>query len=124
MELNFICYKKCSTCKKAEKFLRNHGQLFKTRDYVDEPLNESEITRLYQKSGLPFEKFLNTSGIPYRELNMKEKRQTLSEQEIIKLMAEHPKLIKRPILETETTATTGFNETAWTELIAKKKGTA
>lgn len=117
MPLQFICYKKCSTCKKAEKFLRDNDIAFTGRDYTEEPLGKEEITRLYKKSEQPLSKFFNTSGQIYRQEKIKDKLPGLSEAQQIQLLSENPKLIKRPLLETETNVLIGFKEDQWKELI-------
>ncbi len=117
MPLQFICYKKCSTCKKAEKFLRDNEIAFTGRDYTEEPLSRGEIAELYQKSGQPLSKFFNTSGQIYRQEKIKDKLPHLTEEEQLQLLSENPKLIKRPLLETPSTVLIGFKEDQWKELI-------
>lgn len=116
MTANFICYKKCSTCKKAEKFLRENGIKYTSRDYTEAPLSVEEVTALYQKSGQPLSKLFNTSGQIYRKEKIKDQLPSLSEAEQIQLLSDNPKLIKRPLLETATTVYIGFKETEWKEL--------
>ncbi|UTX51217.1 Spx/MgsR family RNA polymerase-binding regulatory protein [Candidatus Saccharibacteria bacterium TM7i] len=120
MAINFICYKKCSTCKKAEKFLRDNDIGFTPRDYTDQPLGATEITTLWQKSNLPLSRLFNTSGILYREFDMKNRLPTLSEDEQIKILSENPKLIKRPIIETKETVLIGFRQPEWEAVLLTK----
>lgn len=117
MPLQFICYKKCSTCKKAEKFLRDNDIAYTGRDYTEEPLSQEEMTALHQKSGQPLSKLFNTSGQIYRQEKIKDKLPSLTEQQQIQLLSENPKLIKRPLLETNDTVLIGFKEDQWKELI-------
>ncbi len=116
MTANFICYKKCTTCKKAEKFLRENDISYTARDYTEDPLGAAEITKLWNMSKLPLSKFFNTSGLIYRQEKIKDRLPELSEEEQIKLLAKHPKLIKRPIIQAGNTVLIGFKETEWKEL--------
>lgn len=113
--MNFICYKKCSTCKKAAKFLKDNNVDFVERDYTEEPLSTAEITNLWKKSGQPLSRFFNTSGQIYRQEKIKDKLPELSEDQQIKLLSENPKLIKRPLLEINNTVLIGFKENEWKE---------
>ena len=113
--MNFICYKKCSTCKKAAKFLKDNNVEFTERDYTEEPLSATEITDLWKKSGQPLSRFFNTSGQIYRQEKIKDKLPELSEDQQIKLLSENPKLIKRPLLEINNTVLIGFKENEWKE---------
>ena len=106
--VNLIWYPKCSTCQKAKKYLDSKGIEPTTRHIVEEPLNEKEIERLYKKSGLPLKRFFNTSGMKYRDLNLKEKLPTMDEAEQIALLASDGMLVKRPILETKDNVFVGF----------------
>ena len=82
----FICYPKCSTCKKAKKFLTEHQIEFDERHIVEEKLNKDELKALYLKSGLPLKRFFNTSGNLYKEKHLKDILPTLSEDEQLELM--------------------------------------
>lgn len=106
--LKFIEYPKCSTCKKAKKFLDEHNLQYEDRHIVENKLNKEELLSLYQKSGLPLKKFFNTSGLKYHELNLKDKLPTMSEDEQLSLLASDGMLIKRPIIETEDCVLVGF----------------
>lgn len=106
--LKFIEYPKCSTCKKAKKFLDEHNLQYEDRHIVENKLNKEELLSLYQKSGLPLKKFFNTSGLKYRELNLKDKLPTMSEDEQLSLLASDGMLVKRPIIETEDCVLVGF----------------
>ena len=118
MTANFICYKKCSTCKKAEKFLRDNNVDFLSRDYTEEPLDAQEITDLWKLSGLPLSKFFNTSGQIYRQEKIKDKLPSLSEEAQITLLSQNPKLIKRPIIQTEDAVLVGFKEDEWRGVVS------
>lgn len=106
--LKFIEYPKCSTCKKAKKYLDEHNLQYEDRHIVENKLNKEELLSLYQKSGLPLKKFFNTSGLKYRELNLKDKLPTMSEDEQLSLLASDGMLVKRPIIETEDCVLVGF----------------
>ena len=112
----FLEYPKCSTCKKAKKYLDAKGLQYEARDIVSENLNVEELTALYKKSGYPLKKFFNTSGLVYKELNLKEKLKTMNEDEQLALLASNGKLVKRPIIETEKKVLVGFKEAEYEEL--------
>lgn len=95
--LKFIEYPKCSTCIKARKYLDQLGLEYTKRHIVDEKLNKEELLALYKKSSLPLKRFFNTSGLKYRELNLKDKLPTMSEDEQLTLLASDGMLVKRPI---------------------------
>lgn len=111
--MQFIGYKNCGTCKKAKKYLTQKGFIFSYREITENPLSIEEMTRIYEKSGLPIQKFLNTSGGVYRELNMKEQMKVLRDAEILQLLSENPMLIKRPILINGDEILVGFKEQDW-----------
>lgn len=106
--LKFIEYPKCSTCKKAKKYLDELGLEHSDRHIVEERLNKEELFSLYQKSGLPLKRFFNTSGLKYKELQLKDKLPTMSEDEQLELLASDGMLVKRPIVETENQVLVGF----------------
>ena len=91
--LKFIEYPKCSTCIKARKYLDQLGLEYTKRHIVDEKLNKEELLALYKKSGLPLKRFFNTSGLKYRELNLKDKLPTMSEDEQLTLLASDGMLV-------------------------------
>lgn len=109
----FIQYPACSTCKKAHKWLEDNKIEYKNRLIVEENPTQEELKRWKELSGLPLKKFFNTSGVLYKEMNLKEKLQTLSEDEQIELLASNGKLVKRPILVSETLVLIGFKPEEW-----------
>ena len=113
----FICYPKCSTCKKAKKFLKDHQIEFDERHIVEEKLNKDELKALYLKSGLPLKRFFNTSGNLYKEKHLKDILPTLSEEEQLELLSTNGMLVKRPILETKDKVLVGFKEEQYKELL-------
>lgn len=117
--MKFICYPKCSTCQKARKYLEEKNISFDVQDIkLDNPSYE-QIKRLYEKSGLPLKRFFNTSGLIYRELQLKDKLSEMSEDEQLKLLSTDGMLVKRPILEDDDFVLVGFREKEWEEKIIK-----
>lgn len=109
----FIEYPKCSTCQKAKKWLEAQNAAFESRHIKDNPPTRDELKRWLEKSGLPLKRFFNTSGMLYREMNLKEKLPGMSESEQFDLLASDGMLVKRPILVTDKTVLTGFKEKEW-----------
>lgn len=113
----FICYPKCSTCQKAKKWLEAKNQAFDFRDIKTENPTEAELRKWHTASGLPLKRFFNTSGIPYRELHLKDKLPTMSEDEQYALLATNGMLVKRPLLVADDFVLVGFKEAEWAEKI-------
>ncbi len=111
----FICYPKCTTCKKAQKWLDLKGTDYTIRDIASDNPNESELREWHRKSGLPLKRFFNTSGLKYRELGLKDKLPSMSEDEQYALLATDGMLVKRPILVGDDFVLPGFKETEWTQ---------
>ena len=109
----FLCYDRCTTCKKAEKWLKEHSIPYQARPIKTEPPTEEELLFWQKKSGLPFTKFFNTSGKIYRENNLKEKIRTMSDTEMAALLATDGMLVKRPILYGSDLLLVGFRENDW-----------
>ena len=112
----FIYYPKCSTCIKAKKYLESLGIVFEARDITVQTPTKEELTTYLERSGLPLSKFYNTSGKLYKELQMKEKRSTMSEDKQLQLLSENGMLIKRPIFITDTQVLVGFKESEYLKL--------
>lgn len=110
MLLTVYEYPKCSTCQKAKKWLKENDVAFQPVHIVDNPPSKEELKDLVQKSGLEIKKFFNTSGMKYRELGMKEKMKTASDDELLELLASDGMLIKRPIATDGKNVTVGFKE--------------
>ena len=108
--MKFICYPKCTTCKKAQAWLDSKGLTYEVRDIKTENPTEAEITVWYKKSGLPLKKFFNTSGLLYKSMQLKDKLADMTEEEQIKMLSTDGMLVKRPILVTENTVLVGFKE--------------
>ena len=109
----FIEYPKCSTCKKAKKWLEENKIEFVERNIVEETPTDEELSKLIKKSEKEIKKWFNTSGLKYKELNLKEKLSTMSDEEKIKLLASNGMLIKRPLLISDKGIFIGFKEEIW-----------
>ncbi|AKP48326.1 spx/MgsR family transcriptional regulator [Bacillus smithii 7_3_47FAA] len=110
MNVTFYWYPKCATCRKAKKWLEDHQIDFQEIHIVDNPPSKEELETLWRKSGLELKKFFNTSGRKYRELGVKDRLKTASEDELLELLASDGMLIKRPIVTDGTRVTVGFHE--------------
>lgn len=115
--LKFICYPKCSTCQKAQKYLDEKGVEYELRNIKEENPTLEELEAWYKKSGLPLKKFFNTSGLLYKSMELKDKLASMSEQEQLKLLATDGMLVKRPLLIGEDFVLTGFREKEWAEKV-------
>ncbi len=111
----FIEYPKCSTCKKAKKWLDEKQISYTDRHIVEENPTYEELKEWYQKSGMPLKKFFNTSGLLYKELQLKDKLKDMSEEEQLKLLASNGMLVKRPLVVDGDMVLTGFTESQWRE---------
>lgn len=113
----FIQYPKCSTCQKAKKWLDAHNITYTERHIADDKPSYDELKEWHKKSGLPLKKFFNTSGLLYKEMQLKDKLPDMSEDEQLKLLATNGMLVKRPLIVDDDKALVGFRETEWTERI-------
>ncbi len=113
----FIEYPKCSTCKKAKAWLEEKNINFEDRNIVEDTPTLQELTEWIEKSGLDLKKWFNTSGLKYKELNLKDKLGSMTDEEKIKLLASDGKLIKRPLLISDKEVYVGFKEEQWKALI-------
>ncbi len=111
----FVEYPKCSTCQKAKKWLDEHNMEYTDRHIVNENPTYDELKEWHKKSGLPLKKFFNTSGMLYREMQLKDKLSLMSEEEMLKLLATNGMLVKRPLIIDGETVLVGFKEAQWTE---------
>ncbi|HAI91150.1 MAG TPA: ArsC family transcriptional regulator [Butyrivibrio sp.] len=111
----FVCYPKCTTCQKAKKWLDEHDIKYTERHIVENNPTYDELMEWYGKSGLPLKRFFNTSGLLYKELQLKDKLPTMSEDEQLKLLATNGMLVKRPLIVADNTVLVGFKEKEWTE---------
>lgn len=111
--MQFICYPKCSTCQKARKWLEVNHLEFTERHIVEENPSYEELKEWYAESGLPLKKFFNTSGMLYKEMQLKDKLPAMSEEEQLKLLATNGMLVKRPLIVNGNIILTGFKEAEW-----------
>ena len=116
----FLQYPKCSTCQKAKKWLDGHQIKYTDRHIVEDNPTYEELKEWYGKSGLPLKKFFNTSGMLYKEMQLKDKLGTMSEEEQLRLLATNGMLVKRPIIVDGATVLTGFKEAEWEEKLVEK----
>lgn len=111
-----LCYKNCSTCKKALKWLDENSISYESRDIKDQNPTKEELKKWYQASRLPLKKFFNTSGLLYKEMQLKEKLKTISEEEQLDLLASNGMLVKRPLVIEDDLILLGFKENEWNKL--------
>ena len=119
MKPTILCYPKCGTCQKAEKRLRANGIDYTYRPIKEENPTVEELSLWIDRSGLPINKFFNTSGLLYKENNMKDKVKTMSKEKLIKTLSENGLMVKRPILLFGEKVLVGFKEEEWVELFLK-----
>lgn len=120
MKSILIGYPKCSTCQKAKKWLEENQINFQERHIVEQNPKEEEIKLWLEKSGFAMKKFFNTSGLKYKELQLKDKLETLSQEEMIELLASDGMLVKRPLFITDHGILIGFKEKEWQEFLIQK----
>lgn len=118
MSFLFIEYPKCSTCQKAKKWLTENNIDFIDRNIVEENPTVEELSTWFKQSGLPLKRFFNTSGMLYKEQNLKDKLPTMSEEEQLELLASNGMLVKRPLLIGEDKILIGFRPDDWEKLKA------
>ena len=114
----FICYPKCSTCQKAKKWLDEQDIKYTERYIVDNNPSYEELKEWYNKSGLPLKRFFNTSGLLYKEMQLKDKLPTMNEEEQLKLLATNGMLVKRPLVVNGDMGLIGFKEAEWAEKLS------
>jgi len=108
-----VYYPKCTTCQKAKKWLKEKGVTFEERHIKENNPSIDELKNWHKKSGLPLKKFFNTSGLLYKEIKLKDKLPTMSEEEQYALLASDGMLVKRPILIGDDFVLVGFKEADW-----------
>ena len=115
MSILFVEYPKCTTCKRAKKFLVENNIEFEDRNIAEENPTKEELKSWFDKSGLPINKFFNTSGVLYREMQLKDKVKTLKEDELLDILSTNGMLVKRPIIVKDNIVLVGFKEEEWNE---------
>ena len=114
--VKFICYPKCTTCQRAKKWLDDNKIEYEFRDIkLDNPTSQ-ELTAWYKQSGLPLRKFFNTSGLLYKSLDLKNKLPAMTDDDMLKLLANDGMLVKRPLLIGENFVLVGFKEIEWEKI--------
>lgn len=111
----FVHYPKCTTCKRAKKWLDEHQISYEERDIKENNPSLEELKEWYQRSGLPLKRFFNTSGMLYKEMKLKDKLPEMNEDEQLALLASDGMLVKRPIVVTKESVLVGFKEAQWEE---------
>ncbi|MBR6399731.1 MAG: Spx/MgsR family RNA polymerase-binding regulatory protein [Firmicutes bacterium] len=111
----FLEYPKCTTCKKAKKWLEENNIKFDDRHIVEDNPTADELKKWLALSKLPIKRFVNTSGMKYRELNLKDKLPQMTNDEIIELLSTDGMLVKRPVIVGEDFVLTGFKQSEWEE---------
>ena len=113
----FIEYPKCSTCRKAKKWLDDHGVAYTDRHIKENNPTYEELKEWSARSGLPLKRFFNPSGQLYRSLQLKDRLPSMSEDEQLRLLASDGMLVKRPLVVTDSAVLTGFKEKEWEQLL-------
>lgn len=108
--LKFYGYKKCDTCRKAEKALAELGREYEFTDITEAPPSQSGLKKMVQQSGAELKKFFNTSGVQYKELGIKDKVPGMTENQILAMLAGNGRLLKRPLVTDGEKTTVGFDE--------------
>lgn len=117
----FLWYPKCSTCQKANKWLEENGVKVQARHIVEENPTKEELEKIWRLSDLPLKKFFNTSGILYREMDLKNTLLGMSEMEMLEVLSTNGMLVKRPLLYDKKGVLVGFKEKEWEEFFRKSK---
>ena len=116
MSVLYLEYPKCSTCKKAKKWLEQNNITFEDRNIAEQNPTKEELKVWHQKSGMPLKKFFNTSGLVYKELALKDKLKDMTEEEQYAILSTNGMLVKRPLIITENSILIGFKEAEWEKL--------
>lgn len=111
--ITFVCYPRCSTCKKAQKWLDENRIAYGLRDIKTDNPTFEELAAWYQTSGLPLKKFFNTSGLLYQSMDLKNKLSGMSEEEMLRLLSTDGMLVKRPLVIGEDFVLVGFKPGEW-----------
>ena len=115
----FIEYPKCSTCKKAKKWLDDHNIKYEDRHIIENNPTFDELKEWYHKSNLDIKRFFNTSGMLYKEMNLKDKLSNMNEDEMLEILSTNGMLVKRPLIISNDVILTGFKEKEWEDNLLK-----
>ena len=121
MKIIFIEYPKCSTCQKAKKWLEQNNIEFEDRHIVENNPTKEELKKWIKQSGYDIKKFFNTSGMKYKELNLKEKLPNMTDDEKIQILSTDGMLVKRPLIITDDLILVGFREKEWEQLKSRRE---
>ena len=113
--MKIYCYPKCTTCKKALKWLDEQGKAYEEIDIKENNPSKEDLKVAYEKSGLPLKRFFNTSGLKYKDRKLTDRLASMSEDEQLELLASDGMLVKRPLVIDGETVLTGFKEAEWQE---------
>ena len=119
MSILFVEYPKCTTCRRAKKFLVDNNLDFTDRHIAEDKPSKEELREWLGKSGLTINKFFNTSGKLYREMGLKDKVKVLDQEELLEILASDGMLVKRPIIVSDEVVLVGFKEEDWMEKLKK-----
>lgn len=119
--MQFLCYPRCSTCRKAQKWLDSREIVYEERLIKENNPTYEELKDWHAKSGLPLKSFFNTSGQLYKSMNLKDRLPSMSEEEQLRLLAGDGMLVKRPIIEDGELILVGFKEAQWEEKLKKQE---
>ncbi len=122
MTFDVYCHSRCTTCKKALKWLDDRGISYNLKDIAADHPDEETLRRFRDRSGLPLKRFFNTSGVKYRENGLSAKLPGMSEAEQFALLASDGMLVKRPLLVGRDFVLVGFKESEWTEKLSGVPG--
>ena len=117
--IQVYCYSRCTTCKKALKWLDDSKIQYELIDIKENHPDEKTLRSLYRKSGLPLRRFFNTSGLIYREMELSKKLPDMSEDDMFKLLASDGMIVKRPLLVSDDKVLVGFKEDEWKSLVGR-----
>ncbi len=115
--IQFFCYPKCTTCRRAQKWLEENKIDFAFRDIKLTPPTIEELTAWHKASGLPLKRFFNTSGLLYKSLQLKDKLPQMTEQEMLELLSTDGMLVKRPLLVGDDFVVVGYKEEQWNKVV-------
>ena len=115
--IQVYCYSRCTTCKKALKWLDDNKIQYELIDIKENHPDEKTLRSLHKKSGLPLRRFFNTSGLIYREMELSKKLPDMSEDDMFKLLASDGMIVKRPLLVSDDKVLVGFKEDEWKSLV-------
>ncbi len=111
--ITFICYPKCTTCQRAQKWLDEHGVAYELRDIKEQKPTKDELREWYSRAGLPLKRFFNTSGLLYKSMGLKDKLEGMTYDALFELLSSDGMLVKRPIVVTDEAVLVGFREEEW-----------